>query len=336
VDDHGQFVLRHGDKEIRFEQPPFALYDGEKRGPVLPLRVVEVNSALRLRAIRDFEDRYANFESRKAGEEWLFNGPATYYPQVEVDVVTTVKSTILKKNQALKVRARADCLDYEGTDRKAGEEWLVRKEGSYLPNVNEEVVEIVKAYVLTYKDALHLRAKSTFTDSEGIERKAGKEWLVSSQNTEQYIPNVHEEVTRQVTLIVLGAHDYCIIKDPLDDNNKIQLGKRKLVKGHCSFFLKPGETSEGIQQSVMLGPQDALWLTAKEEFTDARGSKRRPGQVWIYCGPGEYWLPIEASIQYRTHAYFSFEPLGLYLFRPERAAIAIGVGVLGILANWFF
>jgi len=30
IDAHGQAVLRHGDEEVRFSQPPFALYPGEK------------------------------------------------------------------------------------------------------------------------------------------------------------------------------------------------------------------------------------------------------------------------------------------------------------------
>jgi len=319
LDDHGQVLLRHGDKEVRFEQPPFPLYDGEKCGKVQPLRVVEENTALRLRAIRDFEDRYDHGKPRRAGAEWLFYGRATYYPQVEVEIVATVKATILKSTQALKVRAADDCVDYKGNDRKAGEEWLVKKEGTYLPRVNEEVVETVKAYTLTYKDALHIRAKSTFTDSAGIERKAGTEWLVSSKDTESYIPGVYEEVTKQVQLIVLGAHDYCIIKDPVDDNYKPQLGMRKIIRGHTTFFLKPGEHLESMQQSILLGPEDALWITATEEFYDKHGGhnvRRRTGHVWLCCGPGEYWTPLEAKVQMRTKAFLQIEPLGLYFFQP--------------------
>jgi len=335
LDDHGQALLRHGDKEIRFEQPPFPLYDGEKSGQVQLLRVVEENTALRLKAIRDFKDRYANGKARRAGEEWLFYGRATYFPQVEVEIMATIKSTILKSSEALKIRARDDCFDYENNQRNAGEEWLVKKEGSYLPNVNEEVIEPVKAYTLTFRNALHLRAKSTFTDSEGIERKAGTEWLISSQQTDMYIPHVYEEVTKQVNLIVLGAHDYCIIIDPVDENDKPQLGLSKLVKGHKTFFLKPGESVGPIQQAILLGPDDALWITATEEFNDTHGGrnvKRRPGHVWLCSGPGEYWTPIEAKVQSRVKAFLSLEPLGLYFFQP---ALLIGF-ILAFVALLYF
>lgn len=69
-DNYGQFKIRHGDEDIRFQQDPFPLYPGEtlKEKPQ-PLAVVNANQALRLRAVRDFEDHGAK---RVAGDEWLF------------------------------------------------------------------------------------------------------------------------------------------------------------------------------------------------------------------------------------------------------------------------
>lgn len=144
-----------GDKEIRFEGEPFPLYPGEKLcGKVTNLTVVQQDSALRLIASRDFTDE--NSTERKAGDEWLFRGPGTYVPRVEVQVVEIIRATVLKPNQvsmefawimlnlshykkALMLRARKELKDYNGKERKAGEEWLVRAEGAYLPEVQEEV-----------------------------------------------------------------------------------------------------------------------------------------------------------------------------------------------------
>ncbi len=45
------------------------------------------------------------------------------------------------------------------------------------------MVTIVRGYVLKKnKQALHLRAKRTFVDVGGNERKAGEEWLVTHQD----------------------------------------------------------------------------------------------------------------------------------------------------------
>jgi major vault protein len=43
---------------------------------------------------------------RLVGEEWLFEGPATYFPRAEVQVVEIVTALIIKDNQALKLCAR--------------------------------------------------------------------------------------------------------------------------------------------------------------------------------------------------------------------------------------
>jgi len=262
-------------------------------------------------------------QRRKAGQEWLFVGPGTYKPQVEVQVLDTIRAIILKPDQALKLQARDECTDYEGRKRKAGEEWLVRKEGAYLPQVNEKVVETIKAYILTDKKAVHIRAKHTFTDSNGVEHKAGSEWLVTSETTESFIPDVYEEVTREVELIVLTKTAYCIIKDPVDEQGKPQLGTRKLVKGEKSFFLRPGELIDGnsqpIHQARILSPDDGIWVKAKEEFMDVYGGrqvKRKPGDVWLCVGPGQYWTPIEAEVTRQIKAFLRIEPLGLYFFQP--------------------
>jgi major vault protein len=73
VDKSGQVLLAHADTEVRLTREPFPLYPGEELvEPPTKLRVVEADSALRLRAILDFE-----LDGKKyvAGDEWLFEGP---------------------------------------------------------------------------------------------------------------------------------------------------------------------------------------------------------------------------------------------------------------------
>lgn len=63
----------------------------------------------------------------------------------------TIRATVIKPNQAIRLRARKECVDREGDPRVTGEEWLVKKTGAYLPGAYEEVVDVVNAYVLTEK-----------------------------------------------------------------------------------------------------------------------------------------------------------------------------------------
>ena len=54
---------------------------------ITPLKVIPANSALRLKAVLDFDDE--NGVKRTAGDEWLFEGPGTYIPRKEVSVEDT-------------------------------------------------------------------------------------------------------------------------------------------------------------------------------------------------------------------------------------------------------
>jgi major vault protein len=327
TDEYGQIKLRYGNAEIRFAQEPFPLYPGEEvQGDITQLKVVERNQALRLRALRDFTDsilatNQAETQSstinRVAGDEWLFEGPGTYIPQIEVEVVKVVTATVIKPNQALRLLARQNCTDRQGNRRRAGEEWLVREEGAYLPGVDEEVIGIINAYVLTEKKALHLRAKRTFTDIFSHQRKAGDEWLVTFEDTEIHIPDVYEEVVGEVEITTLGDREWCIVVNPIDEDGKPQLQMREVRQGRISFFLHPGESLEnGIQKVYVLGEQEALLLKAKEAFREGEGDnliQRHPGDMWMIAGPRDYIPRVEVEVMEKRQAIPLDKNEGIYV-----------------------
>lgn len=72
------------------------------------MTVVHADSALRLKALLDFstEDK-TDFI---AGDEWLFEGPGTYLPRKEVEVIETIRAVVIKPNQAIKLRARKETI----------------------------------------------------------------------------------------------------------------------------------------------------------------------------------------------------------------------------------
>eukprot|EP01121_Diplochlamys_sp_Union-15-3_P020963 TRINITY_DN8351_c0_g1_i1.p1 TRINITY_DN8351_c0_g1~~TRINITY_DN8351_c0_g1_i1.p1 ORF type:complete len:462 (+),score=89.97 TRINITY_DN8351_c0_g1_i1:67-1386(+) len=348
-DKFGQVKLRHGDQEVRLEQDPFPLYPGEKiSSRIQPLQVVAPNTALRLQAIRDFIG--PDKQSYYAGQEWLFHGPGTYIPQKEVRIVHTVKAIVLQPNQALHLRARKALRDYLDHPRKAGEEWLVRKEGAYLPDVDEVVVKTVNAYVLTDKKALHLRAIASFEDCFGIQRRAGEEWLVTRKHCETHIPGVYETVIGEVNITSLTKRQWCTIANPIkkryeggggevdDDNDPAGfvplLGKHMIIRGEKNFFLHPGEIlSTGIREVYVLGEDQALLLKAVESFDDVVGEKkkivrRKPGEKWLICGPIEYWPILQAVEVRQLNAVLKVEPLHLNIFEPEILLLALGAVVV--------
>jgi major vault protein len=318
VDAHGQIKLAHADLEIRQTQDPFPLYPGEVlKEPVTPLRVVPANSALRLKAVLDFADDEGT--NRVAGDEWLFEGPGTYVPRKEVAIEETIRASIIKPNQGIRLRARRETTDREGHLRVTGEEWMVVRIGAYLPGAYEEVVEIVNAYVLTEKQALHVRATRTFKDQFGVLRRNGEEWLITTAEAETYIPSVYEQIINQVEITTLSNRQYAVVLDPAGNDGKPQLGKKKLVKGEKSFFLLPGESLErGIQSVYVLGEDEGLILRASESFTDSDAdvgadTQRQPGDRWMIRGPREYVPPVEVEVVTKRAAIPLDENEGIYV-----------------------
>lgn len=245
VDNYGQVKVNHGDSEYRTSldySQPFPLHPGEQLVRVQEIETIRAGSAAKVYAVRDFEE---DGVSRKAGDEWLIPGPKTYIPRVEVAIDKFVHPETIGPNQALRIRAKRECKDQSGIERKDGEEWLVRDHGFYLPAINEEVVEQVLALTLTDAVALHLTATQTFTDVYGVKRKAGQQWLVTNDISSTHIIDVYETLNGEVEANILSPDEFCYILDPCDDQGNNQVGKRILKEGPCSYFLKPGESIDG-------------------------------------------------------------------------------------------
>uniref|UniRef100_A0A6Q2YS21 Major vault protein n=1 Tax=Esox lucius TaxID=8010 RepID=A0A6Q2YS21_ESOLU len=301
-DQSGQAKLRHADLEIRLTQEPFPLYPGEEIQ-----QIVYPDTALRLQALLDFEEEGG--EKRVAGDEWLFEGPGTYIPRKEVSVLETIKATVIRENQAIRLRARKEGVDRSGVHRVTGEEWQVSKVGAYLPGAHEEVLDIVNAFILTDKKALHVRAVRPFRDAGGRDRRTGEEWLVTVAEREAHIPSVSEEVVGVVNVTTLSSRQYCVILDPVGVDGKPQLGQKRVIKGERSFFLQPGEHLEaGIQDVYVLSEEEGLVLRAVEV-----GVLRRPGDRWMLRGPIEYVPPATVEVVLRRQAIPLDENEGIYV-----------------------
>jgi len=327
LNEQGQVTLAYGEEEIRTEGPPFPLYPGEQlKKPPTPLAIVPPQTALRLEAIRDFDDRGTK---RVAGDEWLFVGPATYIPRVEVKILDTLRATIVQPGTALKLRARQETKDAGGATRQAGEEWLMRRAGAYLPGVYETILETVQPLVLTERRAIHLRAVRTFADEYGAQRRAGEEWLLTIKECETHIQDVHEEVVNaSLDIVTLARNQYCTVRNPWDDEGRPQMGRLDLRRGERAFFLKPGEELVGgrILDVVVLGPDEALLLRATQPFTDAGDVARTPGDRWTVVGPCEYVPPVEVEVVKRYRAIPLDETEGIYVRNIKTGAVEMVIG----------
>ena len=309
---------------MRLEQDPFPLYPGEElETRVQPLTVVPALTALRLRVTRDFTDRVA-------GDEFLFEGPGTYIPRKEVEVLSTEKAVVVKPNEALKLRAKRDTTDRDGRRRVAGEEWMVRRQGAYLAGAYEEVVERCAAAVLTEKTAVRVRALRSCTDQLGIKRKSGEEYLITLDDMESFIPDVCEEIVGRVEITTLTSREYCVVVNPIGNDGKPQLGVSVVVKGEKSFFLRPGEEiPDGIQDIFVLGEDEGIVLRSLEAYTDdtvTPAVQRQPGDRWMLKGPTEYIPPVQVEVVTTRKAIPLHESEGIYVRNAKTGAVRAVIG----------
>jgi major vault protein len=159
LDRHGQVKNKIGDSEIRTSfdyTEPFPLYPGETLAKKEKLPVIPRNQALKLEALRDFIDGETK---HVAGDEWLEFGPKIYIPRVEAKIVCEIKPSIIEAQKAIKVRALRQTTDHKGTERQAGEEWIIRDLGFYIPGIDEIVVDTVYGQIIDDTQALLLEAK---------------------------------------------------------------------------------------------------------------------------------------------------------------------------------
>lgn len=347
-DTHGNVRVRFGDSEVRHTRPPFPLYPNEELVPIehdgkliSPLRVIPPLKALVIQVTRDYEvkeDVLAEEDAEedadkkkgvayKAGEFRLFEGPGTYMPRVEEKIIKEIDSILVGPGEAIFLRAKNKFTDRTGTERKAGEEWLWRSPGSFLPEVNEEVVSIIKAEVLTDMTAIHIKASKAFEDTLAKKtRKAGEEWLVTSADSSLYIPDVHEEIIARVPKIVLNSRQYCVVMNPVDPKDgKQYFGRKDLRKGEQSFFLHPGETLEkGIQDVEVLGFNEALLLKATEKFVDEEDeTKHEPGDLWLIRGPRDFIPSVQVEIVDKRTSIPLDENEGIYVRNMKTGKVRI-------------
>lgn len=165
----------------------------------------------------------------------------------------------------MKISAIRACKDSKGIQRQAGEQWLVRDLGFYIPHIDERAEELVSAKIITEKAALRLKASHNFKDVYGIERRAGEEWLITTDVSSSHIVDTHEISMGFEAINVLTEDEFCYIENPfreVDGKWSNQLGKTVLVKGPTAFFVQPGEMIKDSQGAYILKEDQALLLKA--------------------------------------------------------------------------
>lgn len=257
----------------------------------------------------------------------MIKGPTTFYPRKEHEVVALTKAFTISPLSVASFKAQRNLTDDEGIPRRAGEQWLYRKQGNYLPR-NPYILYTgeVKAKLISDFIAIQLRASADFKDIYGVPRKAGESWLVKKEIATTHFVDPYETFVKEVPITIVKDREFCIINNPVEKDESGQrvqkFGGRKLVTGPLSFFLEPlEELEDGHPREIyVLKEDEALLLYAEHEFTDSKGEIHYPGEKWLIKGPGEYIPPIEVRILEVRSAIPLHKNEGIYI-RDEKTGV---------------
>lgn len=110
--------------------------------------IIEINTALRIRANCDYTDSRGN--NRLAGEELLIRDQGPYIPSAEETIVDPICATLLSDTNALRLEAIVAFTDIYGIKRRAGEEWIVTNKlsSTHIRDVNEKYREEISKIIL--------------------------------------------------------------------------------------------------------------------------------------------------------------------------------------------
>lgn len=235
--------------------------------------------------------------------------------------------------KVVRLRAIKNLTDDEGKPRIAGEEWLYRKVGGYLPSsAYISFVKQVDAITIGDFQAIHLSARAEFVDYYGNKRKAGDHWLITKEISSIHFIDAYETFVETVQKTIVEDREFCLLNNPIDkqeDGSLVQrFGGRKLITGPCSFFLQPNECLEpGHPHPIyVLKEDEALLLYAENEYRDHAGVNHYPGEKWLHNGPGEYIPPIDVKILEMRAATPLHKNEGIYIRDEKTGEIRAQIG----------
>lgn len=174
--------------------------------------VVRKNNSI---VFEELNDKPSKLAKLKFGDEEIreykdFSYPFPLYPG-ETKIGDISKAIILAEEQALRLEAVRNFPDkYFSKDREVGEEWILPGPLIYFAQVEVNVIEQIDATVITYNNALRVRAKKDFLDRNNIKRISGEEWLIRKPGP--YIPSAEEEIVKFETPYFLSDTSAIILE----------------------------------------------------------------------------------------------------------------------------
>jgi len=231
--------------------------------------------------------------------------PFMLYPEEQIQPPGIQPLPILSGNKALKLRAVRDYefvdLDGKLCKRVAGDLYLFKGPGTYIPRVQEVIAEELLAATVLPGEAVRLRASSDFVDRTGVRRNAGDEWLYEEPGA--FLPSIEEQVVEKIQPIILTdkvALHMEAIHDFTDRwGTARRTGEQWLVTSQRSesFLMTPDQRLLKREPITLLEKNSYCVVVNAWDATD----RIQLGQRELRVGPRSFFLKpgeaLEAGIQ---------------------------------------
>jgi major vault protein len=238
----------------------------ERTVAVVNSYIITDKSALRLRAIRTFTDKYG--KTRRNGEEWLITTEQTeaHIPGVYEEVLGVVDLTVLTNRQYAVVH---DPWNAQGV-QMLGAQKLVKGPDSFFLRPGESIPEGIQDFhILGDDEGLILRAVEAFDDASGgaaIRRTPGDRWMIKGPC--EYVPPVTVEVVETRKAIPLDDNEGVYVRDT-------QSGKVRAVIGQTYMLTE----NEELWKKELPPTVEALLKRAGSDVKGPHITKSRGSQI---------------------------------------------------------
>ena len=150
------------------------------------------------------EDRHGQANIRHGDLEIRFHeqypDPFPLYPREELQG-DVQRLRVVSADSALLIQAEREHFDEDGTKRVPGDLWHFSGPGTYIPRIEQIVAKEVQFRKIKINQALKLSAQRELVDRNGVTRKAGEQWLISTPGA--YLPGVYETVEEVVNAKII-------------------------------------------------------------------------------------------------------------------------------------
>ncbi|CAL8079489.1 unnamed protein product [Calicophoron daubneyi] len=224
--------------------------------------MIQPNTALKFRALCDCIDRMG--VKRTCGERWLVSTVGAYLPTVYEQYEETLDSIKLDEKTGAHLRSVRSHVDRFGKQRTCGDEWLVTSKDaeSYLCDINEELVSVVKATTLTKNQFCIILNP---VDENG-QPQFGKRKLVLGEASFFLMPGeslesgVHDVYT-------LGPNDGLVLRaaesiteESTGESVQRSPGDRWLIRGPMEYVPPVGIEVISRRAAIPLGEKEGIYI----------------------------------------------------------------------------